>query len=311
MASMDVENPGQFRKLELKRFPAVSKRLSSEARYWKNFKNAKVISHYAKISDIDFSPVEPHDLAVSASTRVFIYDGPTGAEKKTLSRFRDVAYSGRFRSDGQLLVAGTGDAYVKVFDLSSRTVLRHFKGHSASVQVARFGLNPTEIMSASDDASVRIWDMPTYKHKVVFNGHRDHVRCAIEGTSSASTWISGSFDHSIRLWDARTGKMTMKMDQGAPVESIVLLPGGGLLAAAGHNGIKIWDLLGGGRMVQHLETHRKAVTCLAVDSTNSRLISGSADQHIKFYDLQTYDVTHAIQYDSAVLSVGISVSFLD
>lgn len=49
---------------------------------------------------------------------------------KTFTRFKDTAYSGRFRSDGQLLVAGCEDAVVRLFDVSGRVALRTFKGHT-------------------------------------------------------------------------------------------------------------------------------------------------------------------------------------
>lgn len=49
---------------------------------------------------------------------------------KSFTRFRDTAYSGRFRSDGQLLVAGCEDKVVRLFDVSGKAALRTFKGHT-------------------------------------------------------------------------------------------------------------------------------------------------------------------------------------
>ena len=49
---------------------------------------------------------------------------------KTFTRFKDTAYSGRYRSDGQMLVAGCEDSMVRLFDVSGRVALRMFKGHS-------------------------------------------------------------------------------------------------------------------------------------------------------------------------------------
>lgn len=69
--------------------------------------------------------------------------------KKTISRFRQVAYSGTFRKDGQLLAAGSEEGVVKVgvvkfvpqclecfvqvFDTNSRAILRQCKGHTKYV----------------------------------------------------------------------------------------------------------------------------------------------------------------------------------
>ena len=58
-----------------------------------------------------------------------IYNPATNQVDKALSRFKDTAYCGSFRSDGRLLVAGGGEGVVRLFDMGGRSVLRMFKGH--------------------------------------------------------------------------------------------------------------------------------------------------------------------------------------
>ncbi len=58
-----------------------------------------------------------------------MYSGVTNQVKKTISRFREAAYSGCFRGDGKLLAAGSEDGAVKIFDVSSRAILRSCRGH--------------------------------------------------------------------------------------------------------------------------------------------------------------------------------------
>jgi U3 small nucleolar RNA-associated protein 15 len=79
-----------------------------------------VTKHYNKITDVEFCPAAPYDFAVSTSTRVLICDATTTNVKRTISRFKDVAYGASFRRDGKLLVAGGEDKKVKVFDTASR-----------------------------------------------------------------------------------------------------------------------------------------------------------------------------------------------
>lgn len=43
-----------------------------------------------------------------------MYSAATNQVKKTISRFREVAYSGCFRHDGKLLAAGSEEGVVKV-----------------------------------------------------------------------------------------------------------------------------------------------------------------------------------------------------
>lgn len=87
----------------------------------------------APATHIEFSPVEPHDFAVTASTRVAIYSAQSDQVKKTISRFTDIAYSGSFRYDGRVVVAGNAAGVVQLFDVGSRTILRTFKGHEGYI----------------------------------------------------------------------------------------------------------------------------------------------------------------------------------
>ncbi len=45
--------------------------------------------------------------------------------------------------------------------------------------------------------------------------------------------IVGSYDHTLKLFDARVDKSVMTMDHGQPVESLLLYPSEGLLVSAG------------------------------------------------------------------------------
>ena len=51
---------------------------------------------------------------VSRDNQVQLYSSVTNEVRKSLSRFQEVAYSGHFRHDGQLLVAGSEGGVVKV-----------------------------------------------------------------------------------------------------------------------------------------------------------------------------------------------------
>jgi U3 small nucleolar RNA-associated protein 15 len=60
---------------------------------------------------------------------VLIYAPKTGKVVKTITRFKDTARGGEFRKDGKLIVAGSEEGLVQVFDVGSRAVLRTMKGH--------------------------------------------------------------------------------------------------------------------------------------------------------------------------------------
>lgn len=62
-----------------------------------------------------------------------MYNPITKLVAKNISRFRESAYGGTFRKDGKLLCAGGEESHVKLFDVSSKSMLRLFSGHTAPV----------------------------------------------------------------------------------------------------------------------------------------------------------------------------------
>jgi len=137
------------------------------------------------------------------------------------------------------------------------------------------------------------------------SGHNDVVRCGTISQHSPDVWVTGSYDHSIKLWDVRTRENVNSFNHGAPVEDVLTFPNGSVVVSAGGPTVKIWDTLSG-RVIQTLENHQKTVTCLAIDFTNRRLFSAGLDHMLKIYSLNTYQVTYTMKYIAPILSLGIS-----
>ncbi|CAH1241709.1 UTP15 [Branchiostoma lanceolatum] len=253
--------------------PRVGRKQTPDAAYWNNFEFPVTVKEYGAVSCVDFSPVEPYSFAVTASDRVQIYNSRTNKVEKVLTRFKEAARSGRFRSDGELLVAGGDEGLVRVFHLDTKTSLRTFTGHTRSVHAACFSSDKVHVLSASDDKTTRLWDLATGEAVQTLTGHQDYVRSLAVCKSSADMWITGN-----------------------------------MFLSAGRNCVKVWDALGGGRLLATCTNHHKTVTSLAFNSTCSRLLSASLDRHVKVYDVGTYQCVASLTYPSPILSFGVSPS---
>lgn len=109
--------------------PYVSLSLTGEAKKWAAVKRVAELSLPDPIAHVCFSPKSPYEIAVAHGFNVSLMNPQDGHVRKTLSRFRDHAYSPHFKHDGRLLVAGGGDGSAQVFDVANRAVLRSFRGH--------------------------------------------------------------------------------------------------------------------------------------------------------------------------------------
>lgn len=310
-----------------------------EARYWQQFSSPIFIKEFAPINSINFVPTtgvsssSNNDLAsiaskqkfsVTSATRVQVFNMRTVKVTKVFSRFKDVARSGTFRSDGKLLVAGDDSGLVQVFDAQSKSVLRQLKGHELPVHSVKFSCDPTKIASASDDRTVRLWDMPEEKEQRIFRNHQDYVRSVLVSPDNANLLLSGSYDSTVRLWDARmaeNGGCAITMQHGAPVEDVLIFPtgGGGAALSAGGPILRSWDLMMGGKCRHAVSNHSKTITSLAISMTSGaeasaetglggiRVLTAGLDQLVKVYDPEKeYKVVHTMRYSAPILCLGIS-----
>ncbi|KAJ0175097.1 hypothetical protein K1T71_009238 [Dendrolimus kikuchii] len=287
-------------------FKKPSSVLTEDNLYWKKLGSPVLVKEFGAIDYIDFSPVEPYYFAATCSVRVQVYDPITKVVAKNISKFVEAAYGGSFRADGRLLVAGSEEAAVKLFDVQSKNVLRVFTGHTGPVHRTSFTKDQVKVVSFSDDKSVSMWDIATEQKTATFAEHTDYIRAGTPSPISPDIILSGSYDQTLKLYDCRSNDTVLTVNHGSPVESVLFLPSGGIFISAGGTEIKAWDIFNGGKLLANISQHHKTVTTLRLASNNSRLMSASLDRHVKIYDISTFRVVHNIDFPNAVLSMAIS-----
>lgn len=208
------------------------------------------------------------------------------------------------------MVAGDDSGRIQVFDMKERAILKTWDEHKQPVWTTKFSPSDvTTLMSASDDRTVRLWDLPSQESTTKFIGHSDYVRsgCFLPGTMS-NMLVTGSYDTTVKLWDPRIAtKAAMTFKHAAPVEAVLPLPSGTTVLAAADNQISVLDLIAG-KPLQLLKNHQKTVTSLCLASNGTRLVSGGLDGHVKFFETSEWNIVAGSKYPSPVLSVNVIAS---
>ena len=287
-----------------------------EQTYWKTFKSQLQIPSLSNnpithISTPSISPdalARPSDqFAVTIGTRVQIFSIRTRKLLRQISRFDDVAHGADIRQDGRVMVAGDETGAVQVFDISSRAILKTWKEHKQPVWSTKWSLtDPTQLLSASDDRTLRLWDLPSEESVTRFVGHQDYVRTAAFMPGQASgLLVSGSYDQTVRLWDPRAPtNSVMTFKHSAPVEAALPMPNGTTVLAAADNQISVLDLVAA-KPLNLLRNHQKTVTSLSLASNSTRLVSGGLDGHLKVFETTGWNVVFGSKYPSPILSLCI------
>lgn len=300
-------------RLQPAKLPTLPASTTPEQRYWQSFTSPLLIHEYASVTSINFCASTPHDFAITSSTLVKVFSSKTRTVAKTISRFKDTAYSAQIRRDGKILAATDASGLLQIFDLASRAVLRTWSGeHETAVQAVRW--NPrdlTALATGGDDATVRLWELPSSKSVTTLKGHEDYVRSLayIPGSTFGGI-VSGCYDKTAKLWDPRApGQAALTFSHDSAVEDVLPMPGGTTLLVAAGNAVTVWDLVAA-REIAVLANHQKTVTTLAqtsgLDGTRRRVLTGALDGHVKIYDAASWSVVHGVKYPKPVLSLAVS-----
>ena len=81
---------------------------------------------------------------------------------------------------------------------------KELRGHSSDIHALTI-LNNGDIVSASLDKSIKIWNANTGDLKKTLEGHKDCIQALI--VLANGNLASGSWDKTIRIWDVDTGEI--------------------------------------------------------------------------------------------------------
>jgi WD40 repeat protein len=126
----------------------------------------------------------------------------------------------------------------------------------------------------------------------------NHYIYSVCFSPDGSKIASGSFDHTIKIWDVQTNTLIHSIDVGgrSVVNSVCFSPDGLSLVSGVDSSIKIWDV-NTGKEIKTLQGKRFRLVCFSPDGT--QLASGG--DRVLIWDIKTWTpITevrhHAIPY---------------
>jgi WD40 repeat protein len=111
----------------------------------------------------------------------------------------------KFLPDGRLASAGGSFLLselgeVKIWDLSTGTVLHDLRGHSVAVFDLASSPDGQRLVTGSLDTTVKLWDTMTGEEVFTLRGHTAGV-LSVAFSSDGRRIASGSIDRTVRVWD--------------------------------------------------------------------------------------------------------------
>ncbi|WP_199333391.1 BTAD domain-containing putative transcriptional regulator, partial [Oculatella sp. FACHB-28] len=186
------------------------------------------------------------------------------------------------------------------------------RAHSDWVWSIDFSPDGQMLASASDDQTIKIWDINTGRClQQLFCGSK--VR-ALAWSPDQQFLASGSVDQCIRIWEPYMGqclktlqghdnKITTVAWKPMPSTSSKTEPQLILATSSADQTVKLWDILSN-ECVATLQGHNNAVLALAWSSDGCTLASGGNDQTIRLWDVETQECLNCLEgHTNAIWSI--------
>lgn len=218
--------------------------------------------------------------------------------------------------DGDYMVSGSIDHTIRVFRLSTKGIWV-LRGHTDWVNHVRVDSRAQIVYSASDDCTVKIWDISTLQCIKTLEGHVGQVQqllvmpedfeLEIEdsadnecSSNSASHRTRGSSNFITDQFDLRSCYGSLFSDPSR------ILPARYLLTAGLDNVVLLWDTATGQKLLSFFG-HLEGIWGLAGDTL--RAVTGANDGMVKVWDPRTGKCERTFTgHNGPVTCVGLSDS---
>ena len=185
--------------------------------------------------------------------------------------------------DDKILVTGSSDSDLLVWDIKTYEPVKRLKKHTGGV--LDVALDEKHIVSCSKDSRIIVWDRATLEAKGDLTGHRGPVNAV---QLRGHLLVSASGDGIARLWDLNQMKLIKEFSaKERGLAAVEFSEDMKYVLAGGNDNITYKFETETGREVMQFTGHSQLVRSLWLDSANNRVVSGSYDLDLRVYDFVT------------------------
>jgi len=179
------------------------------------------------------------------------------------------------------------DVLHRMMDESTSEISKNLHGHAGPVYGLAFSPDRSQLLSCSEDGTIRLWSLQTWTCLVAYKGHVFPV-WQVCFASTGYYFASCGHDKTARLWTTdQSHCLRIFVGHVSDVDCIAFHPNSNYVASGSSDrSVRLWDCVSGS-CVRLMTGHKAAVATLAFSNDGRFLISGGAsgDARILLWDL--------------------------
>lgn len=157
-------------------------------------------------------------------------------------------------------------------------------GHTSRVTAVVWSPDASQLLSASYDKTIRLWDASSGKILHILRSHTDRVN-AVAWSPDGKHIASASDDSLVHIWNAASRQVIFTYDRHVgKVLTLAWSPDGTRLASASSDKtVQVWEV-SNGRLIATYSGHAQPVYALAWSPDGKRIASGSGDRTVQIWE---------------------------
>ena len=170
-----------------------------------------------------------------------------------------------------------------------RVLYATLEGHLNAVRGCAMSADGRLAVSASDDRTLRVWDVASGETVHILTGHSGRVRgCAMSADGRLA--VSASDDRTLRVWDVASGEsLQVFTGHSSPANACAISTDGRwTISASLDHTLRLWDVASG-ESLQVFTGHTGPVNGCAMSADGRLAVSASDDRTLRVWDVASGD----------------------
>ena len=221
---------------------------------------------------------------------VFSIVGSCKSQADDLSSKILLGHTGRvfaitFSRDGNWLASGgSGNNEIRVQGASSNGEIHTLVGHEGKINALAFRING-ELISGSDDGTVRLWNVPEARQIRRFNGGSGQIT-SVSVSPDDRLLVAGSSDDTLKLWEIDTEQLLTTFEGHEDlIWTVSFSPDGQTIASGSEDRtVRLWNA-SDGSLIDTLVGHTDRIWSVAFNPDGTQLASGSWDGTVYIWQI--------------------------